>query len=296
MRERLEDFLFYLKFERNMSSNTLSSYKKDLEDFIDFLEKTQTNIKELKREDWQKYLVSLYNRYKIKSIARKISSIRSFLKFLLREGYLNKNYSAFMIIPKIPIYLPEVLDKEELEHFLEIPDPTSPLGIRNQAILETFYATGMRVSELVNLNIENVDLAENFVRCLGKGEKERIIPLGEYASESLTKYLSIRNNFNPKDKEALFLNKRGYRITRQGVWFIIKTYSKLLGLNKRVTPHTFRHTFATHLLSNGADIRIVQELLGHSDISTTQIYTHIVAKKLHEVYNKAHPLMRRKQS
>lgn len=296
MREKLEDFLFYLKFEKNMSVNTLSSYKRDLEDFIDFLEQSKINIREFKREDWQKYLVSLYNRYKIKSIARKISAIRSFLKFLLREGYLNRNFTIFMVIPKIPIYLPEVLDKEEIEDFLEIPDPKSPLGIRNQAILETFYATGMRVSELVNLNIENVDLTEKFVRCFGKGEKERIIPLGDYATESIKRYLEVRGKFNPKDSNALFLNKQGYRITRQGVWFIIKKYSKILGLSKRVTPHTFRHSFATHLLSNGADIRIVQELLGHSDISTTQIYTHIVSKKLHEIYNKAHPLMRGRQS
>lgn len=293
MKDKLEDFLFYLKFEKNMSSNTIDSYRRDLEDFISFLQKEKVNIKNLKREEWQRYLVSLYNRYKIKSIARKISSIRSFLKFLLREGYINKNYSSFMIIPKIPMYLPEVLDNKEIENFLKIPDPLSPLGIRNMAILETFYATGMRVSELVNLDVQSINLEEKYVRCFGKGDKERIIPLGDYAVESLKKYLLVRDSFHPKDKEALFLNKKGERITRQGVWFIIKTYSKILGLPKRVSPHTFRHSFATHLLSNGADIRIVQELLGHSDIATTQIYTHIVSSKLHEVYQRAHPLTRR---
>jgi len=293
MKDKLEDFLFYLKFEKNMSSATIDSYRRDLEDFINFLQKEGINIKNLKREEWRRYLVALYKKYKIKSIARKISSIRSFIKFLLREGYINKNYSNFMLIPKIPMYLPEVLDPKEIESFLKIPDPLSPLGIRNMAILETFYATGIRVSELVNLNIQNVDLEEKYVRCFGKGEKERIVPLGDYAVESLKRYLSVRHLFNPKDKEALFLNKKGERITRQGVWFIIKAYSKILGLPKKVSPHTFRHSFATHLLSNGADIRIVQELLGHSDIATTQIYTHIVSSKLHEVYQRAHPLMRR---
>ncbi len=293
MKEKLEDFLFYMKFEKNMSPNTLSAYEKDLQDFVSFLEENKINIKNFKREDWQRYLVSLYKKYKVKSIARKISAIRSFLRFLLRENYIDKNYTGFMIIPKIPLHLPEVLDKREVENFLKIPNPSSILGIRNQAIMETFYATGMRVSELVNLNLQSIDLREKIVRCFGKGEKERIIPLGDYAAESLSRYLDIRERFNPKDKKALFLNKKGYRITRQGVWLIIKTYGKLLGLSKRVTPHTFRHSFATHLLLNGADIRIVQELLGHSDISTTQIYTHIISSKLHEIYERAHPLIRR---
>jgi|YelNatPaOPRAMG01_1025707.scaffolds.fasta_scaffold02995_14 integrase/recombinase XerD len=295
MRDKLEDFLFYLRFEKNLSSNTLEAYKRDLEHFISFLQGEKKNLKDFNREDWQKYLSTLYKEYKIKSIARKISAIRTFLRFLIREGYFSKNYGSIILTPKIPIYLPEVLDEKEIDSILDLPDPSSPLGIRNQAILETLYGTGIRVSELVNLNLYNVNLKEKYIRCFGKGEKERIVPLGDYASESIEKYIKVRDYFKPIDNNALFLNKKGYRITRQGVWYIIKVYSKILGLSKKVSPHTFRHTFATHLLMNGADIRIVQELLGHSDISTTQIYTHVVSSKLHEVYRKAHPLVRRQE-
>ncbi|HOJ92176.1 MAG TPA: site-specific tyrosine recombinase XerD [Dictyoglomaceae bacterium] len=293
MKEMLQDFFFYLKYEKNVSENTLNAYVRDISHFVDFLDKEKINIKNFKREDWQKYLSSLYEEYKVKSITRKISAIRSFFKFLVREGYVKKNYSSFIQLPRIPLNLPEVLNKEDMEKFLSLPDLTSLIGIRNQAILETFYATGVRVSELVGLNLESVDLQEGYIRCFGKGSKERIVLLGDYAKESLKRYLDVRSEFKPKDDKALFLNKNGSRISRQGVWYIIKTYARILKLPEKVSPHTFRHTFATHLLSQGADIRIVQELLGHSDISTTQIYTHVVSNELHDVYRKAHPLLRR---
>ncbi|HOP94276.1 MAG: site-specific tyrosine recombinase XerD [Dictyoglomaceae bacterium] len=293
MKEMLQDFFFYLRYEKNVSENTLNAYVRDISHFVDFLDKEKINIKNFKREDWQKYLSSLYEEYKVKSITRKISAIRSFFKFLVREGYVKKNYSSFIQLPRIPLNLPEVLNKEDMEKFLSLPDLTSLIGIRNQAILETFYATGVRVSELVGLNLESVDLQEGYIRCFGKGSKERIVLLGDYAKESLKRYLDVRSEFKPKDDKALFLNKNGSRISRQGVWYIIKTYARILKLPEKVSPHTFRHTFATHLLSQGADIRIVQELLGHSDISTTQIYTHVVSNELHDVYRKAHPLLRR---
>ncbi|PMQ02210.1 MAG: site-specific tyrosine recombinase XerD [Dictyoglomus sp. NZ13-RE01] len=296
MKDELKDFLFYLKYERGLSENTFLSYKKDLEDFINFLSKNNISINELNKKIWQEYLSLLHANYTPRSISRKISAIRSFFKFLVREGYLKKNFANFISTPRIPQYLPEYLDENEVSNFLDIPSTLSPLGKRNQAILETLYATGMRVSELVNLNIEDIDLEKGLVKCFGKGGKERIIPLGDYAKESIQRYLEIRHTFKPKEKErALFLNKKGERITRQGVWLIVKTYSQILNLPKKVSPHTFRHTFATHLLSHGVDIRIVQELLGHASISTTQIYTHITSKRLHEIYKNSHPLLRRSQ-
>ncbi|MEN2984747.1 MAG: site-specific tyrosine recombinase XerD [Dictyoglomaceae bacterium] len=294
MKEILEDFLFYLKYERSLSLNSFISYKKDISDFIEFLEKNNITLEEFNRKIWQDYLENLYSKYNPKSISRKISAIRTFFKFLTREEYIKKNYANLITLPRIPQYLPSFLEENEVLNFLSLPDPTTPLGRRNQAILEVLYAGGFRVSELVNLNLEDIDLKKGLIKCLGKGDKERIVPIGDYAKESLEKYLCIRMYFKPKeDEKALFLNKLGKRISRQGVWLIIKKYEKILNLPKKVSPHTFRHSFATHLLSNGADIRIVQELLGHSNISTTQIYTHITSNRLHEVYKKFHPLSRR---
>lgn len=294
MKEALKDFLFYLQYERNLSLNSFFSYKKDISDFIEFLSKKSMNFEGFDRKIWQEYLENLYSKYNPRSISRKISAIRTFFKFLTREGYVKKNYANLITIPRIPQYLPSFLEESEVLNFLNLPDPTTPLGRRNQAILETLYAGGFRVSELVDLNLEDLDLKKGLIRCLGKGNKERIVPIGEYAKESLEKYLEFRIFFNPKkDEKALFLNKLGKRISRQGVWLIINKYKKILNLPKKVSPHTFRHSFATHLLSHGTDIRIVQELLGHSSISTTQIYTHITSNRLHEVYKKFHPLSRR---
>lgn len=296
MREILEDFLFYLQYERNLSLNTFLSYKRDLEDFIVFLERKKSKFFNFDRKIWQEFLVILYSHYNPRSISRKISAIRTFFKFLTREGYVKKNFANFITLPRVPKYLPSFLEEDEVLDFLELPEPNTPFGRRNQAILETLYAGGFRVSELVNLNMEDLDLKNGLIRCFGKGNKERIVPIGEYAQESIKKYLEVRDYFKPKEDEtALFLNKKGKRISRQGIWLIINHYSKILNLPKKVSPHTFRHTFATHLLSHGADIRVVQELLGHSNISTTQIYTHITSNRLHEVYEKTHPLSRRKK-
>ncbi len=294
MKDIFTDFLFYLQYERNLSSNTFLSYRKDLLDFVNFLEKNNINFVDFNRKIWQKYLENLYSKYTPRSISRKISAIRTFFKFLTREGYIKKNYANFISNPKIPQYLPSFLEEDEILKILNLPDPTTPLGRRNQAILESLYAGGFRVSELVTLNLEDVDLKRGLIRCFGKGNKERIVPIGEYAKESLEKYLEVRTYFRPKENEkALFLNKKGRRISRQGIWLIINKYKKILNLPKKVSPHTFRHSFATHLLSRGADIRIVQELLGHSNISSTQIYTHITSNRLHEVYKRSHPLSRK---
>jgi|YelNatPaOPRAMG01_1025707.scaffolds.fasta_scaffold00401_11 tyrosine recombinase XerD len=294
MNEILEDFLIYIQYEKNLSVNTFLSYKRDLEDFLIFIDKNLQDLSKFNRKIWHDYLSYLYTKYNSRSIARKISAIRTFFKFLIREGYIEKNVSYFITLPRISQYLPSFLEESEVLRFLKLPDPKTPLGKRNQAILETLYATGIRVSELISINIDDLDLKRSLIRCFGKGGKERIIPIGEYAKESIEKYLDIRSYFKPKNNEkALFLNKKGERITRQGVWFIIKTYSKILNLPKKISPHTFRHTFATHLLERGVDIRVVQELLGHANISTTQIYTHITSNRLHEVYKKAHPLMRK---
>ncbi len=294
MKEIFTDFLVYLQYERNLSSNTFLSYRKDLLDFINFLEKNNITLVNFNRKIWQRYLENLYSKYTPRSISRKISAIRTFFKFLTREGYIKKNYANFIGNPKIPQYLPSFLEEDEILRILNLPDPTTPLGRRNQAILESLYAGGFRVSELITLNLEDVDLKRGLIRCFGKGNKERIVPIGEYAKESLGKYLEIRTYFSPKENEkAFFLNRKGKRISRQGVWLIINKYKKILNLPKKVSPHTFRHSFATHLLSRGADIRVVQELLGHSNISSTQIYTHITSNRLHEVYKRSHPLSRK---
>lgn len=294
MKEIFTDFLVYLQYERNLSSNTFLSYRKDLLDFINFLEKNSITLVNFNRKIWQKYLENLYSKYTPRSISRKISAIRTFFKFLTREGYIKRNHANFIGNPKIPQYLPSFLEEDEILRILNLPDPTTPLGRRNQAILESLYAGGFRVSELVTLNLEDLDLKRGLIRCFGKGNKERIVPIGEYAKESLGKYLEIRTYFRPKENEkALFLNRKGKRISRQGVWLLINKYKKILNLPKKVSPHTFRHSFATHLLSRGADIRVVQELLGHSNISSTQIYTHITSNRLHEIYKKSHPLSRK---
>lgn len=293
MERLIEHFIHYLTVEKGLANNTLDSYKRDLKKYNLFLKMKYKDIdvNNTNRSHIIAYLLELKNSGKATStVSRNLASIRSFYQFLLRDRYIEKDPSQNLESPKIDKRLPKVLSVEEIDHLLQMPD-NSASGIRDKGMLELLYATGIRVSELVSLNIEDLNLGIGLVKCFGKGSKERIIPLGNIAVTSLNDYinksrLKLRKNEN---ENALFLNHHGRRITRQGFWKIIKKYAEKAKIETDITPHTLRHSFATHLLENGADLRSVQEMLGHADISTTQIYTHLTKAKLKEVYTKTHP-------
>uniref|UniRef100_A0A7V4N3L0 Tyrosine recombinase XerC n=1 Tax=Thermodesulfobacterium geofontis TaxID=1295609 RepID=A0A7V4N3L0_9BACT len=290
MKELIEEFLSYLASVKNYSYNTLLAYQNDLKDFADFC-----SLLPLEEEAFKKlkeYLENLKKKgYTPFSIARKISSLRSFFKFLEAEKGFNISFLLFLESPKLPFRLPKVLSLEEIEKLLNSPDINNSLGYRDRTMLEVLYATGLRVSELVSLKFENLNLELGLIRVLGKGSKERLVPLGDYALRFLKTYLkNVRPQLvNEKSKDFVFLNRRGAPLTRQRFWQIIKEYAKKCGLEDKVTPHVVRHSFATHLLQGGADLRALQMMLGHSSLSTTQIYTHLNYKKLKEVYEKHHP-------
>lgn len=295
MFDNLLDFIHYLTVERGLASNTIDSYKRDLKRYIRFLqdEVNISNANQISRIHIVQFLGLLRNEGKSsKTIARHLASIRSFHQFLLREKIAEEDPTVHIETPQLERTLPKVLSFKEVETLLNTPDTTTPFGIRDKAMLELLYATGIRVSELIDLNIDDVHLTMGFVRCIGKGNKERIIPLGRIAKEAIENYLrdSRPKLRNPKYRtDALFLNHHGNRLTRQGFWKILKKLKLEAGIDKELTPHTLRHSFATHLLENGADLRAVQEMLGHVDISTTQIYTHVTKTRLKDVYSKYHP-------
>ena len=290
--DKIEDFLTYLLMDKKYSSNTIDSYKRDLFKYRDFVcKELKKNINELKKEDLKSYL-SYLNKDKLnsKTISRNISSIRSFYKFLLIENYVISNPIELIELPKLKKILPTVLSEDEINQLLDI-NLTDDYSFRNKAMLELMYATGLRVSELINLKIHDIDLDNALLRTLGKGSKERIIPIGDYAIKYIREYLNNhRNNLIKfKNNDYIFLNNHGKQLTRQGFFKILKKIAKEKNIKTPFSPHTLRHSFATHLLNNGADLRSIQELLGHSDISTTQIYTHINNKRLQENYNNFHP-------
>jgi integrase/recombinase XerD len=290
--DKIEDFLTYLLMDKKYSSNTIDSYKRDLFKYRDFVcKELKKNINELKKEDLKNYL-SYLNKDKLnsKTISRNISSIRSFYKFLLIENYVISNPIELIELPKLKKTLPTVLSEDEINQLLDI-NLTDDYSFRNKAMLELMYATGLRVSELINLKIHDIDLDNALLRTLGKGSKERIIPIGDFAIKYIREYLNNhRNNLIKfKNNDYIFLNNHGKQLTRQGFFKILKKIAKEKNIKTPFSPHTLRHSFATHLLNNGADLRSIQELLGHSDISTTQIYTHINNKRLQENYNNFHP-------
>jgi len=293
MEKLVEQFIHYLAVEKGLALNTLESYKRDLTAYHAFLAKTQkVTINQTSRSHIIAYLLELKNKNKATStISRNLASIRSYYQFLVRDGHLSKDPSHNLESPKIDKRLPKVLSISDVEKLLQVPDISTPSGGRDKAMLELLYATGIRVSELVSLDIEDLNLNMGLVKCLGKGSKERIVPLGNEAIKSINSYMeNNRGKLLKKDRDsALFLNHHGRRLTRQGFWKIIKKYAKMTSIESDITPHTLRHSFATHLLENGADLRSVQEMLGHADISTTQIYTHLTKARLKEVYSKAHP-------
>lgn len=293
MRQALAEFLNYLVVEKGLAANTVSAYRRDLEGFLTFLEKEGfLSLASVTREHILAFLLSLRKENKASAtINRHLSAIRAFFRFLVQEGYCPTDPTVHIETPKMEKKLPQVLSVAEVEKLLNAPKPTTPFGQRDQAMLELLYATGLRVSELVNLKLDDIHLDLGFVKCLGKGSKERVIPLGQMAIEAIRLYVNNGRRILDKTKreETLFLNHHGRPLSRQGFWKIIKQYAAQAGIKKRITPHTLRHSFATHLLENGADLRAVQEMLGHADISTTQIYTHVSKVRLRDVYAQAHP-------
>lgn len=295
MFEYIKSFLTQLGIEKNYSEYTLINYERDLTGFVEFLKEFHFSLKaqELSHLEIRKYLAYLQDKgYKRTTISRKITCLRSFFKYLCQKDLLIKNPLKGIQTPRLEKRLPKFLFLEESENLLEKPKEDSLLGCRDRAILEAFYATGIRVSELVALDLDDLNLTGGFLRVLGKGKKERIIPLGSKARESLQEYLTkVRPKLlkNTSLVQPVFLNKCGERISVRSVARIVSKYGEQLKLDRRISPHVLRHSFATHLLDAGADLRAVQEMLGHVDISSTQIYTHITKERLKKVYEDAHP-------
>ncbi|WLD91900.1 site-specific tyrosine recombinase XerD [Alkalihalobacillus sp. AL-G] len=294
MKDEVQDFLHYLTVERGLAANTLQSYERDLKQYTNHLinERKQKDLNAIRRNDIVQYLYFLKDGGKASTtIARNIASIRSFHQFLVRERRTDQDPAVHIETPKTERRLPKILSSVEVENLMEAPEKNTAFGLRDRAMIELLYATGIRVSELIQMNLEDVHLTMGFVRCVGKGDKERIIPVGKMASQALTDYLdSSRGSLLKRgSSEALFLNHHGNRLSRQGFWKILKKLARAANITKELTPHTLRHSFATHLLENGADLRAVQELLGHADISTTQIYTHVTKTRLKDIYSTYHP-------
>lgn len=293
--EALAEYIIYLKIERGLSANTVISYKRDIEKYLTFLtEKKITQLDEVSRFEILDFLQTLRQSGAAdNSIIRMVSSLRKFHQYLKRESIVSDDPMQLIDTPKKASTLPKAISPQAVEQLLEAPDTTTPLGVRDRTILELMYATGLRISELVNLKLSDMHLTMGFIQTMGKGEKERIIPLGEIASQWLDHYLDGARVYlqdqSAEISEYVFLNSRGKGLSRQGVWKKVKQLALEAGIDQNVTPHTLRHSFATHLLENGADLRMVQELLGHADISTTQIYTHITKTRLKQVYSDYHP-------
>lgn len=281
----------YLAEEKRAASNTMSSYLRDVRQFLRWLESEKMSPEQVRQVEVESYTKYLSSQGKsAATVTRSLASLKSFFSYLLSQGWISVNPARGLTPAKVERKLPQILSSKEVELFLEQPDPSDIKGCRDRAMLELLYATGIRVSELIGLNLEHINLSAAFIRCVSR-EKERIIPLYPAAVRALGDYLDhVRPQMlEHPDETALFVNMSGERMSRQGFWKIIKYYQEKAGIQKEITPHTLRHSFAAHLLENGADLHSIQEMLGHADISSTQIYTQIVSQKLKNVYNKAHP-------
>ena len=298
--EYIDKFVDYIKSQRGYSLNTVRSYETDLRHFFEYITKNDDtgtlNLEQIDFHVIRAYLGGLYKKYKKTTISRKLSAIRTFFFFLEKNNLQEGNPAAEISSPKQGSYIPEYLNVDDMFMLLDVPEPATPLEVRNQAILELFYSCGIRVSELTGLNLTDIDYRQRLVRVIGKGNKERIVPIGKKAIGAIEKYLEQTAVFRKKTgslhesgKKPVFLNNRGGRLSSRSVSSIIKGFVRKYGLVNDITPHSLRHTFATHLLDSGADLRSVQELLGHASLSTTQKYTHVSLDKLMEIYDKAHP-------
>ena len=297
-------YLDHLTVERGLSANTLSAYRRDLRRYVAFCrERGIDGAGDVDERTIRSFVASVSastwggdeRPYRARSVARALSSVRSFHRFLLREGGAVRDPATAVVQPKLPRSLPHPLPVDDVTRLLDAPDATTPAGLRDRAVFEVLYGAGLRISELVGLDVDDVDLEDGYVRVLGKGGKEREVPLGTYAREATSAYLTRgRPVFaSAASRAALFLNQRGGRITRQSCARLLATYAERAGIDRRVTLHTLRHSFATHLLEGGADVRVVQELLGHASVATTQIYTLVTKDHLREVYYTSHPRARR---
>ncbi|MEN6462073.1 MAG: tyrosine recombinase XerC [Syntrophomonas sp.] len=296
----IESFLNHLRIEKNVSDLTIISYRTDLHQFFDFLSKRyqipaeEVSIDVLNHKAVREYLASMQDEGLSRAtMARKLASLRSFVKFMCRENILAGNPIATVSTPRQEKRLPRFLYPEDIDALLNAPDLSKPIGKRDRAILEVLYCTGVRVSELAGMNVSSVEIEDDFTRVKGKGNKERLVPIGSKARQALEEYLKSGRPFlkgkNPAAEGALFLNRYGTRLTARSVRNIVNKYVEQVALNQKVSPHTLRHTFATHLLNAGADLRSVQELLGHVKLSTTQIYTHVTRDKIKTIHNNTHP-------
>jgi len=288
-------FLTHVRVERGLSANTVTAYRRDLLKFDDFAKKRKLTLESVSRDNLVEFLASLY-RQKLESrtVARHLVTLRNFFRFAQLQELISTDPSMNLESPKIRRSLPGYLRLEEIERLLAQPDDKTPLGLRDHAMLDVLYSTGLRVSELVSLRVMDLDTAVGCVRCIGKGDKERIVPIGKKALALVERFLrDARPKLIGKGKQALattlFINRRGAPLSRVGVWKILSAYGRKAGLRSSLTPHMLRHSFATHLLERGADLRSVQLMLGHSDISTTQIYTHVVEERLKQIYKAHHP-------
>ncbi|MEW6101878.1 MAG: tyrosine recombinase XerC [Candidatus Omnitrophota bacterium] len=287
MQRYIDKFIRYLDIEKNYSGHTILNYRLDLEDFKKFL--GEGKLENVDYLALRKYLALLKEKkLGTRSISRRLSCLRSLFRFLSREGYLKINPILTLASPKVEKHLPQFLTEEEVTRLIEsafAKDETDERGLRDRAILETFYSTGMRISELAGLRVEDIDVIASVIKVMGKGKKERIVPIGDTATKTIRRYLEKRK----KESDSLFLNKSGRRMSVRGTRNVVAKYIRKAGIKQGVSAHTFRHSFATHLLNRGADLRTVQELLGHANLSTTQIYTHLSTERLKNVYDKAHP-------
>ena len=288
-------FLTHVRVEKGLSNNTVSAYRRDLVKFEAFAKKRKLSLETIRRDDLVDFLASLYHqKLESRTVARHLVTLRNFFRFAQTQELVSEDPTLNLESPKIRRSLPGYLRLEEVEKLLAQPDEKTPIGLRDRAMLEVLYSSGLRVSELIGLRVMDLDRSVGCVRCIGKGDKERIVPIGKKATALVEKYL---REARPKllckgaaaNSQALFLNRRGGGFSRVGVWKILSAYGRKAGLRVALTPHMLRHSFATHLLERGADLRSVQLMLGHSDISTTQIYTHVVEERLKQIYKAHHP-------
>ena len=300
-----ERYLDHLTVERGLSENTLEAYRRDLRRYVGFLEHRDVrSLRDVDERTIRSFVASLSASthgpeaapYRATSVARTLSAVRSFHRFLLREGVTERDPAAGVAQPRLPRSLPRPLPVDDVRRLLEAPEESSPTGVRDRAILELLYGSGLRISELTGMDVDDLDLEEGSLRVLGKGGKEREVPLGSFAHEAVGAYLTRGRPAlaTGVSRGALFLNARGGRLSRQSCARLLGRYVRLAGIDRRVTLHTLRHSFATHLLEGGADVRVVQELLGHASVATTQIYTLVTARHLREVYEESHPRARRR--
>jgi integrase/recombinase XerD len=295
----VDRFLSYLVAERGLSNHTVAAYRRDLRRYAAFLASRGVG----RPQDVDPGVVRSFvasvsasthgpdgEAYKATSVARALSAVRSFHRFLLREGIVERDPTVEVVRPRLPRALPHPLGADEVERLLEAPDPSTPIGLRDRAILEVLYATGLRASELVHLRRTDVDLELGLVRAFGKGRKERLVPLGRVAAQWVVKYEKVRERLvEGKGEAPLFVSNRGEGLSRMGLWGIVRRHAVAAGVERTLTPHVLRHSFASHMLERGADLRSLQAMLGHADISTTQIYTHVTRERLRQIYDQHHP-------